>query len=91
MADSAVAESAISYVAAYAITIVGKRRKTRMARLPSRNHGETRAQPLTMKDMSESMRRVVEAAGGIVWRWKTGSEIAENPAIAAQKTPKEQH
>ena len=61
-----------------------------MARLPSRNHGETRAQPLTMKDMSESMRRVVEAAGGIVWRWKTGSEIAENPAIAAQKTPKEQ-
>ena len=61
-----------------------------MARLPSRNHGGTRAQPLTMKDMSESMRRVVEAAGGIVWRWKTGSEIAENPAIAAQKTPKEQ-
>lgn len=36
------------------------------------------------------MRRVVEAAGGIVWRWKAGSEIAENPAIAAQKSPKEQ-
>ena len=43
-----------------------------------------------MKDMSENMRRVVEAAGGIVWRWKAGSEIAENPAIAAQKSPKEQ-
>ncbi len=90
MADSAVAESAICLCCGIRDHHRGKSRKTRMARLPSRNHGETRAQRLTMKDMSESMRRVVESPGGIVWRWKTGSEIAENPAIAAQKTPKEQ-
>lgn len=43
-----------------------------------------------MKGMSEEMRRIVEAAGGIVWRWKADSEIAKNPAIAAEKSTKEQ-
>ncbi|HCA73726.1 NUDIX hydrolase [Bifidobacterium sp. UBA6881] len=40
--------------------------------------------------MSEKIRKVVEAAGGIVWRWKDGTEIAANPAIAGRKTPQEQ-
>ena len=53
-------------------------------------NGTARMPDPTMKDMSEKMRRVVEAAGGIVWRWKAGSEIARDPAIAARKTAEEQ-
>ena len=40
--------------------------------------------------MSEKMRRIVEAAGGIVWRWKAGSDIANDPAIASSKSAQEQ-
>lgn len=36
------------------------------------------------------MRRIVEAAGGIVWRWKAGSDIANDPAIASSKSAQEQ-
>ena len=35
------------------------------------------------------MRRIVEAAGGIVYRWKVGGQIADNPQIATRKTAKE--
>lgn len=42
-----------------------------------------------MKGMSEKMRRIVEAAGGIVYRWKVGGQIADNPQIATRKTAKE--
>ena len=40
--------------------------------------------------MSEKTRRIVEAAGGIVWRWKAGSDIANDPAIASSKSAQEQ-